>query len=138
MHFKKLTNMKTLFLKNSMLGKAFAALMFLFSAGCLHAQSTTDWTLRSEKNGVKLYSKKDTCAGKNMLFLKLENTNSAAKHVIYTIIIESPGRNMPLVPRSVELNATETKAGSCDSDKELTADIKNSTNPDLIVIMTVN
>lgn len=130
--------MKNTIYRNSILTKAIVAVLFLLSSGLLQAQSLDGWTLQSEKNGVKLYSTTETCGGKNMLFLKLENTNSTAKHVNYNIIIESPGHNMPLLPLAVQLNAMETKTGGCDAGKELTTDIKNITNLKLLVVMTVN
>ena len=136
--YLKSTPMKNTVYRNSNLPKAIVAVFVLLSSGLLQAQSSDVWTLQSEKNGVKLYSTTENCGGKNMLFLKLENTNSLAKHVNYNIIIESPGHNMPLLPQAVELTAMETKMGSCDARKELTTDIKNITNLKLLVVMTVN
>jgi hypothetical protein len=102
------------------------------------AQSTDDWTLQSEKNGVKLYFRTASCGEKNMLFLKLENTNSAAKHVNYHVIVESEGHNMPLLPQTIELPAAETKSGSCDGERGLATDIRNISNPRLVVVLAVN
>ena len=129
--------MKQIFSKMPNLVKAITVLMFLFSVNVASAQSNGAWTLKSENKGVKLYYKVEVCNGKNTLVLKVENTNSDAKHVSYNIVIESPGHNMPLLPQSVELAAGETKSGSCTS-KDLSVDIKNITNPSLVVVLTVN
>ena len=112
-------------------------LVFSLSAGLGNAQTTNDWTLQSEKEGVKLYASTASCSGRNMLLLKLENTSTDGKHVNVNIVVESPGHNMPLKPQSQELKPSETKAGSCDS-KELTTDIKDIVNYRLRVVMTVN
>ena len=112
--------------------------MFLSSMDVLMAQTDGDWILQSEKNGVKLYFRTDNCGNTNMLFLKFENSNSTAKHVNCNIIIESPVRNMPLLPLSVNLEGNETKSGECNSNKELSTDIKNITNLKMVVVMTTN
>lgn len=131
--------MKQFFLKKSELQKAIVGVfIFLCSTGLLSAQTNSSWTLQSETNGVKLYYKLETCATSNMMFFKLENTNSVASHVNYNIVIESTGHNMPLLPQFVELAANETKEGSCSANVQLTTDIKNITNPSLLVVMNVN
>ena len=73
-----------------------------------------------------------------MLVFKIENTNAAVKHVNYNVIIQSAGRNMPVLPQSVELAASETKVGDCDSNKELIADLKGVDNYQLKVMMVIN
>lgn len=112
--------------------------VLLCSGSSLRAQSDDSWTLQSEKHGIKLYYRTDSCANSNMLFLKLENTNAIAKHVNCNIIIESSVRNIPLVPLSVELKAGETKFGECNSNKELSTDIKNIINFKMVVVLTTN
>ena len=73
-----------------------------------------------------------------MLVFKFENTNAALVHVNYNVIIQSVGRNVPLLPQSLELGAAETKTGDCDSDKTLIADLKGLDNYQLRVVMVVN
>ena len=123
---------------NSRILKAGMILMFSLSIGFVHAQSAYDWKLQSEKDGVKLYSTTAACGGRNMLLLKLENGNAEAKRINYNIIIESPGHNMPLRPQSLDLKASESKMGSCDTSRELTTDMKDIVNYQLKVVMTVN
>lgn len=113
-------------------------LILLFSIGFLHAQTPNNWTLHSEKNGVKLYSSTAMCGDKNLLIFKFENTNPIARRVNYNVIVMSEGRNMPLLPQSLELGASETKTGNCDADKELIADLRGITSYDLKVILVVN
>jgi hypothetical protein len=117
-----------------------ALLTFLLfcSVTYTNAQAANSWKIESEVNGVKLYSKIDTCGSTNSLFLKLENTTTSIKRVFYNIIIESPGNNLPVLPRSFEIKAFETKVADCNNNKELATDIFGITNVKLIVRMTVN
>lgn len=123
----------------STISKASYFFLVLFaSIGFAHGQSPSDWTLQSENNGVKLYSGSALCGDKNMLVFKFENTNASARHINYNVIVKSEGRNMPLLPQSLELDASETKSGSCDSSKELIADLKDVTSYELKVTLIVN
>lgn len=126
--------------KNIEFGLVNVGLVLLFSlfASASQAQTTNDWSLQAEKNGVKLYSLSSSCEGKNMLFLKVENTNLEEKHVNYNIVVESPGHNMPLRPQTLELKGSETKTGSCEGSAELSVDIKDITTFNLVVVMRVN
>lgn len=131
--------MKLFFLKKTELQKAIiGGFLFLCSTSLVSAQSGNDWTFQSESNGVKLYYKLETCSTSNMMFFKFENTNSVASHVSCNIVIESPGHNMPLLPQLIELAANETKEGSCSANVQLTTDVKNMSNPSLMVVMNVN
>lgn len=123
--------------RNAILGVSFI-LINLLSTGSLYAQSELNWTLQSEKDGVNLYSATAPCTNKNMLVFKFENTNAAIKHVNYNVIIQSAGRNVPLLPQSLELGPAETKTGDCDSNKELIADLKGIDNYQLRVVMVIN
>ncbi len=104
----------------------------------LLAQTDLNWTLQSEKDGVRLYAATAPCADKNMLVFRFENANATVKHVNYNVIIQSAGRNIPLLPQSLELGANETKTGDCDSGKELIADLKGNDNYQLRVVMVIN
>lgn len=123
--------------RNAILGVSFILTSWL-STGSLYAQAELNWALQSEKDGVKLYSATAPCTDKNMLVFKFENTNAAVKHVNYNAIIQSAGRNVPLLPQSVELGAGETKVGDCNSNKELIADLKGIDNYQLRVVMVIN
>ena len=102
------------------------------------AQPDLNWTLQAEKDGVRLYSATAPCADKNMLVFRFENTNATLVHVNYNVIIQSLGRNVPLLPQSLELGAAETKTGDCDSGKELIADLKGNDDYQLKVVMVIN
>ena len=130
--------MENLFTKSACASIACQALIFLLSIGFLQAQSANDWTLQSEKNGVKLYSSTSQCDDKNMLVLKFENTNIESKHVNYSVVVRSTGHNIPLRPKSLELAASETKIGDCETEQDLTGDIKNITSFELQIVMAVN
>ena len=99
--------------------------------------SNDDWVLQSEKNGVKLFYKLDTCEGKNVLFLKFENSNPNEARINYTLIIESPGHNLPTMPQAIVMKGNETRVGTCDSGIGLTTDIKEIKNPTLRVVLNV-
>ncbi len=114
-------------------------IVLLSSIGFVQAQSQPDWTIQSEKNGVKLYSASTMCGAKNMLVFKLENTNASAKHVNYNVIIKSDSKNIPLLPQSLKLGPSETKTGDCDAvGKELITELGDITSYNLKVILVVN
>ena len=96
--------------RNAISGMSLILVAWL-ATGSLQAQSDPNWILQSEKDGVRLYSATTSCANKNMLVFKFENTNAALVHVNYNVIIQSVGRNVPLLPQSLELGAAETKTG---------------------------
>ena len=130
--------MKPLLSKKQIWHKAILTISFACFISLLHAQSGNGWTLHSTSNGVNLYYMTDTCSNSHALFLKFENTSTSVKHVNYTVIVESPGLNIPLLPQAVQLNANETKTGSCTSPSNLKSDIKGITNPTLRVVLKVN
>ena len=123
--------------RNAIAGVSFILIAWL-STGSIQAQADLNWTLQADKDGVRLYSATAPCAAKNMLVFRFENTNTEVKHVNYNVIIQSAGRNIPLLPQSLELGAAETKTGDCDSGKELIADLKGSDNYQLRVMMVIN
>ena len=130
--------MKQLSSKKQPCFKLFLIISFVCFISLLNAQSGNGWTLHSTLNGVKFYYMADTCSDSPFLFLKFENTSTSVKHVNYTVIVESPGLNIPLLPQAVQLNANETKTGSCTSASNLKSDIKGITNPTLRVVLKVN
>ena len=127
--------MKNLF--KSAISRICHSIILLSSIGFVQAQSQPDWTIQSEKNGVKLYSATTLCGAKNMLVLKLENATASAKHVNYNVIVKGVGRNIPLLPQSLKMGPSETKTGSCDAE-ELISELGDITSYDLKVILVVN
>lgn len=128
--------MKNLFSKKSLWHKAIVTATFTCFVGLIHAQS--GWTTQSTSHGVTLSYKVETCSGTNALLLQFQNSNGTPSHASYTIIVESPGLNIPLPPQFIQLKANETKAGTCDSEPALKADIKGITNPVLRVVFNAN
>ena len=129
--------MNTIFSGKTVILKPVLFLAFFSCLTLLHAQSG-EWTLHSSSNGVSFSYKTEVCEGNNTLFLKFENTASAEKNVHFTLVVESPGLNIPLPPRFVHLKGNESQSGDCDADPVLKAEINTITNLSLRVILNVN
>lgn len=100
------------------------------SAAGLAPVDSINWVAYSEEAGVKFSYRVDVCEGKNVIFLKFENTNTVAKNVDFHLIIDGPNHDLP-APQMIHLNAGQTVSGQCTATPALTKNIESS-NPTIL------
>lgn len=98
----KTTN--TLFKQVNLLAIAIVSLLYAQNA----FGQDDSWKLKTEQNGIKIYSKQVNCAGAFYFVLKVENTSANTANVNYTISI----KDNPTLPPTISGTVSALASGS--------------------------
>jgi hypothetical protein len=86
------------------------------------AADNQEWQFLKESEGVKIYYLISTCSAQNYLHLKLHNTSTLEKRLIWAAAVKEGDhfKTIPTMPTHV-LKAGEENASECGSIKEFLA-----------------
>ena len=131
--------MKKTILKKSTLAKAIAAVFFLLSTGLLQAQSSIDWTLASQKNGINVSYKVVQCNDGSRILFQIQNTTTSEQMVNLTCKIMTGGVEILIPSLENTVHANSTLEGTCtDSAAQSTFILLSNSLVFSGIVITIN